>query len=73
MNYEVVFAFGIGVTVLAGIFWGTNRRLRGTPRDSSLLRRYAAFESEENALLGPIFLGLGVIALLVGGVGALLS
>ena len=73
MNYEIVFAFGIGLTVLAGIFWGTSRGLRGTTRDASLFKRYAAFESEENALLVPIFLALGVLAMIVGGVGTLLS
>lgn len=73
MNFAALFALSIGLLVLSAIFWVTARSLRGTDRGASELRRYAAFEAEENSLLVPIFMVLGGIGAVVGGIGMLLD
>ena len=73
MNYGALIAFSSTLVALGAIFWVTNRSVRGADRDAPLLRRYAAFEAEENSLLVPVFLVLGVVGLVIGVVGTLLS
>lgn len=78
MAYEGPFFLGILLVLLGVFLWGMRRTrsrddTRGGATTTSLLRRYAAFESEENALLVPVFLVLGTIGIVFGAIGLLSS
>ena len=77
MNFAGLAGAGVALILLASVFWLTRRSLpqAGTrpPAGQSLLRRYAAFEAEENGLLAIPFFVIGAIALAIGAIGLLVT